>query len=320
MSARRFGVTILVTMLMWDLSTAAHSYGLGGFCGAGVPCDCGDELVASRTLVSGVDPITVTPCPGHGLLIESSALTLDLGDNTISATAGRGGIGIILNDVSGTTVTGGTIAGFGIGIQARLANRSRFSALRILGGDAGIVGLGDDNTIERTVFRRLGEAISFTGAGPHILSNRIEDCAFGVWVTINPVDDSGAHGSSVIARNVILRSGGPSPIGGGLTVFGDAVVIDHNQVTRSSGHGLVLSGTGHRITRNVAHGNGGHGFSSRGLSGSTFDGNRAQANELFGMEDDSVGDGTSGTANTYTIHNLCTANDLGDSAPPRLCF
>ena len=82
-------------------------------CGGPVPCECGDFLVASRTLVAGVDFITVTPCPDIGLSIWVSDLTLDLNGNTIRAAAGAGSYGIALNTSSGITVTGGTIVGFG---------------------------------------------------------------------------------------------------------------------------------------------------------------------------------------------------------------
>ena len=289
-------------------------------CGGATPCACGDFLGASRTLVFGVDPITVTPCPGEGLVIESvGGVTLDLGGNTIRAAAGaRGFSGITLNGASSNTVTNGKIVGFDVfGIFVRVAPRNRFSSLLIVGGAAGIYGLGDDNTIERSVFRRqTGDAINLQGAGTQILNNRIEDSgAVGVRISTNPDDVFKQHGPNVIARNVILRSGHA-----GLVVGGPAgAVIDHNQVRRSGGDGLVLSGMNYRVTRNLSNDNAGNGFKG-GLSGSTFDGNRAQLNDLYGIGDDSVGDGTSGTANTYTVHNLCSLNGLGDSAPPGLCF
>ncbi len=44
---------------------------IGGSCGGVVPCECGDELTSSRTLVPGVDPITTTICPDSGIIITA---------------------------------------------------------------------------------------------------------------------------------------------------------------------------------------------------------------------------------------------------------
>jgi hypothetical protein len=311
---RRSLVCLPFVVLLFGLAVLP---GKAWACGGATPCECGDFLDSSRTLVFGVDPITVTPCPDNGLFIERSNLTLDLGGNTIRAAAGACCYGITLNVASGVTVTNGKIVGFDAGgILVRVASRNRFSSLLIVEGGDGIYGLGDDNTIERSVFRRQAfDAISLSGAGTQILNNRIEDSGLdGVNIDIDAGDPFIPHGPAVIARNVILRSGQA-----GLVVGGDGAVIDRNQMRRSGGDGLALSGTNHRVTRNLSNDNVGNGFNSR-VSDSTFDGNRAQLNDLFGMVDDSVGDGTTGTANTYTVHNLCSLNGRGDSAPPGLCF
>ena len=287
-------------------------------CGGATPCACGDFLVDSRTLVLGVDPITVTPCPDNGLFIERSNVTLDLGGNTIRAALGACCYGVTVNVASHVTVTNGKIVGFDAGgILVRVSSSNRFSSLLFVEGGVGIQGLGDDNTIESSVFRRQAHgAIDLQGAGTQILNNRIEDSGSGgVNIDNRPDNPFIQHGPTVIARNVILRSERA-----GLVVRGgDGAVIDRNQVRRSGGDGLVLSGMNYRITRNLSNDNAGNGFNG-GLSDSTFDGNRAQLNDLFGIADDSVGDGTSGTANTYKVHNLCSLNGLGDSEPPGLCF
>jgi hypothetical protein len=317
----------LVLSLILSLSSLgvialpAQAPALGGTCGSAIPCECGDEFFGSRTLVFGVDPITVTPCAGEGLIFnEGSHRSLNLGGNTIRAAAGNVGTdGIRLNDTTHNTVTGGAIVGFGTGIGGRIASLNLFSDLQIVEGSVGIRILGGGNTIQRSVFRRLSAgAITISdGAGTQILGNRIEDSGVGVTISTSPFFD--IAGETVIARNLVLRSSG-----NGLTVhssrFALGAIIDRNQVKRSGGDGVVLSGTNVRVTSNVASDNAGNGFDSRGLTDSTFHGNRAQANDLFGMVDDSAGDGTAGTANTYTRNNRCSLNGLGDSEPPGLCF
>ena len=59
-------------------------------CGGGIPCACGDHVAANHTLVSGVDPVTVTRCPGDGLTV-GSGVTLDLGGTRSEARRGQRG-------------------------------------------------------------------------------------------------------------------------------------------------------------------------------------------------------------------------------------
>jgi hypothetical protein len=314
--------TLVLVLSSFDVvALPSRALALGGACGGPIPCECGDEFLGSRTLVFGVDPITVTPCPAEGLIFnEGGHRTLDLGGNTIRAAAGNTQFdGLRLNDTTHNTVSGGAIVGFTVAIGGRLASLNLFSDLQIVDGIVGMSILGGGNTIQRSVFRRLsGGAIGISdGAGTRILNNRIEDSGIGIVMSTSPFFDIG--GGAVIARNVILRSRGD-----GLLVhssrFAPGAVIERNQVKRSGGDGIVLSGTGARVTSNVASDNAGNGFDSRGLSDSIFHGNRAQANDRFGMIDDSVGNETAGTANRYTRNNLCSLNGLGDSAPPGLCF
>ena len=73
------------------------------------------------------------------------------------------------------------------------------------------------------------------------------------------------------------------------------------------------------MTSNIARLNTGTGLRMVGTTGSRFDRNRGENNRGFGITDDSTGDGTAGTGNTYTL-NLCSwANTAGLSSPPGLC-
>ena len=73
--------------------------------------------------------------------------------------------------------------------------------------------------------------------------------------------------------------------------------IDHNTVSTSDGPGFFVDGTS---------------------TGNFLTKNKSTKNFTFGMEDESAGGGTSGTANTYS-GNTCPLNGAAKSDPLRLC-
>ncbi len=87
--------------------------------------------------------------------------------------------------------------------------------------------------------------------------------------------------------------------------------------------GFLLEGTDGVFTENSARNNDGDGFeATAATSDNTLDSNRSNKNGdavgEFGFDDDSVGGGTLGTANTYT-GNKCNSNFAGGSDPSGLC-
>lgn len=94
---------------------------------------CGEVITTSITVA---DNLT---CPGNALSIGADDVTLDLGGHTIRG--GGSGVGVQIVDdnpqVSGVTVTNGTIAHFGSAIQLSNADGATFSAL-LLTNDSGV--------------------------------------------------------------------------------------------------------------------------------------------------------------------------------------
>ena len=73
---------------------------------------CGDVITTSVTLDSDVGP-----CPGDGLVVRGSNITIDLGGHRVFAANGSGdNAGIRLANVTGVTVVNGTVEGFDAGI------------------------------------------------------------------------------------------------------------------------------------------------------------------------------------------------------------
>ncbi len=94
-------------------------------CGGAVACNCGDNLTTSRNL-SGAD--NLTGCASHGLIINTSGVTLDCNGVTISGAATFYGIDIRADNV---VVSDCVIDGFTHGILLFRVNGSDISSNNI---------------------------------------------------------------------------------------------------------------------------------------------------------------------------------------------
>ncbi len=160
---------------------------------------CGSVVTTSTTLDSDIGP-----CPGDGLVVRASNITLDLGGRRVfGANGGGDNAGIRLAQVSGVTVTNGTVEGF----------------------DAGIVMVGGSgNVVTRTIVQNnvndmqappcdLGDGIIMDSSD----NNRIE---------YNMVRNNGPYGGITALRDA------------------DGNLISHNQVTGHNVVGRSGSGCG----------------------------------------------------------------------------
>ena len=160
--------------------------------------DCGDEITSNTTLDSDVGP-----CSGHGLVVTTDNVTLNLNGHRVFANnVATEQVGILLDGVSGVTVTNGTVEGFDAGIA-------------IEGGSG--------NTVERMIVannvndRLEPEGINPRGpfTGPEQAAQII--CTYGDGITTFGSDNNR------IQRNWV-RDNGPF---GGITLVGDS---DGNRV------------------------------------------------------------------------------------------
>ena len=175
---------------------------------------CGAVITQSVTLDSDVGP-----CPGDGLIIRASNITVDLGGHRVFAATPNGpleNVGIRLGMVSGVTVQNGTVEGF----------------------DAGVfVNGGGGNTIQRITAQNnvndMAEPFAFVSgrspaqqpdvvAGRTTVQNWNDNmlCFFGDGITTESSDNN------VIRHNRVLGNG---PYGG-ITLVGDS---DNNRVERN---------------------------------------------------------------------------------------
>ena len=278
-------------------------------CGGAVPCSCGGRVVESRTL-SPADPVTLGACPAGGLEIETDGVVLNLGGRTIRGLGIRAGILVAANNV---TVTSGIVQGFAFGILGTgtvlgPATGNVLSNLQVIANSLGIqIGGWHRLTLQKTVvrFSTIGDGIGISGDDIVVQSSRAED---------NAGSGLGIFGrNNSVLHNVVLRNGS-----GGVSIGGDAASVTVNQSRYNGREGFRVGGTNHSVTRNQAIDNDADGFTVTATE-SHFDRNVSNYNNGFGILDSTSGNGTEGTANTYT-NNLCNGTALGDSSPAGLCF
>ncbi len=173
--------------------------------------DCGDVITTDTTLDSDVGP-----CPGHGLIVRSSNITLDLGGHKVFAANGpEETVGILLETVTVVTVQNGMVEGFDAGIS--------------------IEG-GSNNTIRRITAHNNVNDLS---------RNRDES---GV-VTINPDPNNCEYGDGIltlssdenlIEHNRLLHNGPMSGIA--LVEDSDGNVVRKNKVRDQNVDNTIPSG------------------------------------------------------------------------------
>ena len=177
------GWCLLGTLIAWAQPAFAAHVG------------CGDVITEDATLDSNL-----VDCPGDGVVIGASGVTLDLAGRTIDGTGAPGPVGV--NNRAGhdgVTVTHGTIREFRTSVDLRKQQGGEVSHLVA----AGHIGLSDSSDI------RIERNVAGGGIGVMLESDR-------VLIARNEIDGG-----------VILAGVPPSVFGGG---FPDDAIIDRNTV------------------------------------------------------------------------------------------
>jgi parallel beta-helix repeat protein len=153
-----------------------------------------------------------------------------------------------------------------------------------------LFGAGDDVTVTRNTADANDVGIWIGTSNATVSSNKVKNSS-AEGIAIAPIAGS-ATGFNTVRRNTATANG----IGIGLYDT-DSNLVDQNNVSRSEGSGIFVDDTsnGNFVTKN-----------------------RSMKNDTFGIEDESTGSGTAGTANSYT-GNTCTGNGSGKSDPADLC-
>ena len=150
---------------------------------------------------------------------------------------------------------------------------------------------GSDVTVKGNTADRNDVGIWVIGtSNTTVLSNKVKNSTFdGI-----AIQDNGGNPTTLntVSKNTATFNGN------GIGLY-DTIsnVIDHNTVSNSDGPGIFVDATS---------------------TGNFLQANKSTKNFTFGIEDESVGGGTSGTANSYS-GNMCPLNGTGKSDPTNLC-
>jgi hypothetical protein len=295
--------TALGLIVMVALNLPFPMRGLAAECGGNTPCACGDNVIASRTLVRGVDPVIGTPCLGDGLTITAEGVVLDLGWTTIQGSLAPGSIGIAVDALPSSftaLIRNGTVSGFGVGLSGGEGVRvERMKAFGNAGAGIALITIFGATSVRTSVARGNGGVGIEVWCGAILDSYAEENGADGI-VLQTPACGGRIH-------RVVSRENG----GAGVVFEGDGGRIDRSLAIRNEGPGYVIRGEDLSVTRAQAVDNGGDGFATR-ASYSFFSRLRSKGNAGFGITATSI------EWNGYG-RNYCQGDALGDSKPKGLC-
>jgi Tol biopolymer transport system component len=227
---------------------------------------CGDVITQDTTLDSDL-----TDCPGNGLVIGASNVTVDLNGHVIEGVSGDHGTGIANEPDSGSqgyddvTVENGTIRQFDIGIDVYRSDGQLVRNVALLSNEYAGVRLSDTQNA-RVVDNKLREndmgivSGDFPGGAiverNHVLSNRHNGIVFYDYGVGHVTRRGVAYANSArIAHNVVAGNGDAG-------IYDESSsAIDHNTITRN-GAGIVANHGSITLSRNTIQGNEGVGIST----------------------------------------------------------
>lgn len=210
--------------------------------GAATLTVCGQTITASVTLTNDLD------CDGGTAIhVGKANLTINLGGHTIG---GVGNVGIDVGNFAHTTISGGTIANYDIGIAGGSSSAAslKVSGMRIEGSAGAYFGA-----------EIHGAGSSITTSKIYGFTTGIRAIANGLKVTNNVLQ---ANGTGISATNFDVTVSGNKVAGNGVGIavndsgISAASVITGNTVTGNRSYGIEVSQKRATITGNIVDDNG----------------------------------------------------------------
>lgn len=262
---------------------------------------CGETIVANTVLDSDL------ACAEEGLIIGADNITLDLNGHTLR---GPGLIcnpcpaydGIRISERTGVIIRNGALDGFVFGVRIRATNDSSLVDIEVRNSslDGIVIVENSNNNLVKDCISRSSDYFGIL-INHESDKNTIEDCLV--------VENGFADG-----RPGIFIGGS----GGGAASFEN--LISNSEVSDNAGAGIQVGGGSgdNTVSGNLVLRNGGPGILFGVLPPPLPVGNIITNNRIFwsggkDILDETVGDSTAGTGNTYD------GNRCHTSRPPGLC-
>ncbi len=244
---------------------------------------CGSVITTNTTLKANIGP-----CPGNGIIIAASGVTLNCFGHTISGTGTISSsfpTGISFAEVTGVTVKNCIVTGFMEGFM--------------------FVGSSGNTITGNTAVKNLDNGfLVYSDSGDTFTSNS----ASGNNVGFLLYSTSG----STLSSNTASGNG----VGFALAYSASSNTLIGNTAMSNFGPGFYILSSGSNILKgNTANKNADSGFYVDSSSNAnTLSLNTANSNAKYGYYDLSTGSGTKGTANFYAS-DTCRGNGVGGSTP-----
>jgi len=287
---------------------------------------CGDVISQDTTLDSDL-----VDCPGDGVVIGASGVTLDLAGHAIDGTDASGSVGV--NNRAGhdrVTVTHGTIREFRASVDLRNQQNGEVSHLvtgninlfdssdiRIERNVAGGIGLSTNS--DRVVIARneVDGGVILGGIPPSVFGGGFPDDVIIDRNTIRPSLTLLQAPNATVTRNRVL--GSPFPDGAGIFIRGSqgSALVDRNEVSGAT-IGISLFMTRATVTRNLVVENATDGIWAATNARALIDRNRSERNGDDGIDVDVIPSlpPLPGTEPTLTRNFANFNGDLGIEAVP----
>jgi len=262
---------------------AAIAFGPGASAQA-AHVQCGDVITQDTTLDSDL-----IDCPGDGIVIGASGITLNLNSHLIDGAFRDPDNGV--DNTGGydhVTVENGTIRDFHYGVEFQYADRGAISALRLVANSAGIflADSADGNLVERNVARQNGDGMFLlpivyqehtSVLEPQfnvIRRNEFSQNQYGVWgfgsftrMERNTINSNIESAIELVAGSTgdLLAANDLAANGEGILVVGQSnnTTVERNRIDGSASDGIqvgsAVSGTT-VLAGNISNGNGDDGI------------------------------------------------------------
>lgn len=279
-----FLVTAITALMVFPFASVLPAAN----CGGNEPCFCGDNVVANRTLLSGVDAVLGAVCQGNGLVMNTAGVVLDLNGNRIVGSGS--GVGVLIT-VDSVTIKDGDIFRFGIGIgTAGTTNGSTIDDIKPDSntGD-GIFLRGDNNELSVIRAKTNGNnGVVVIGNGNRLEGHNDEYSGFhGILVQ--------GHNNELVA-NLASENANKGP-GSGIRVEGNGNMLLGNKISKLNTSGIAVVGDGNLLDANLVRKQKGDGITVDG-DANVLTGNKSVSNKGIGIRASGVGDAGDSTGNS----------------------
>ena len=281
---------------------------------------CGSTITANTKLTGNMGP-----CPGDGLVIGASGITLNCAGHTIYGEGANAGIS--LAGITGVTVENCKVKYFYYGFELtsssgdiltrNTANSNNYGFYldtpsttntlrgnRATGNSEGFDLRSNSNTLTLNTATKNGEGFEFWGNAIILTRNTANSNSYGFMFPYSSGDSiSGNKANGNFYEGFYFY-------------YDSSNTLTGNTANSNKGAGFNFSrSSSNTLTGNTANKNTLSGFFLMGSSpGNALGGNTTKRNSQYGYDDLSTGSGTSGTANTY-VGDHCRGNGWGGSNP-----